>query len=64
MKGLRLSQVLGLNVVLKLRLLSQLSFVLNVDSQKGTKLSPILSNNHSGFMCHVTFLFFFKLHYW
>ena len=28
MKGLRLSQVLGLNVVLKLRLLSQLSFVL------------------------------------
>ena len=28
MKGLRLSQVLGLNPVLKLRLLSQLSFVL------------------------------------
>ena len=28
-KGVRLSQVLGLNVVLKLRLLSQLSFVLN-----------------------------------
>ena len=27
-KGLRLSQVLGLNPVLKLRLLSQLSFVL------------------------------------
>ena len=35
-KGLRLSQVLGLNVVLKLRLLSQLSFVLNPYSQKGT----------------------------
>ena len=31
-----LSQVLGLNVVLKLRLLSQLSFVLNLYSQKGT----------------------------
>ena len=35
-KGFRLSQVLGLNVVLKLRLLSQLSFVLNPYSQKGT----------------------------
>ena len=35
-KGLRLSQVLGLNVVLKLRLLSQLSFVLNLYSQKRT----------------------------
>ena len=35
-KGLRLSQVVGLNVVLKLRLLSQLSFVLNLYSQKGT----------------------------
>ena len=32
-KGLRLSQVLGLNVVLKLRLLSQLSFVLKQYSQ-------------------------------
>ena len=30
------SQVLGLNVVLKLRLLSQLSFALNPYSQKGT----------------------------
>ena len=36
MKGLRLSQVLGLNVVLKLRLLSQLNFVLKPYSQKGT----------------------------
>ena len=36
MKGLRLSQVLGLNVVLKLRLLSQLSFVLNPDLQRVT----------------------------
>ena len=36
MKGLRLSHVLGLNVVLKLRLLSLLSFVLNPYSQKGT----------------------------
>ena len=35
-KGLRLNQVLGLNVVLKLRLLSQLNFVLNPYSQKGT----------------------------
>ena len=35
-KGLRLSQVLDLNVVLKLRLLSQLSFVLNPYSQKAT----------------------------
>ena len=62
-KGLRLSQVLSLNVVLKLRLLSQLSFVLYPYSQKGTLLSPRLSNNHSGFMCHVTFLFYFKLNY-
>ena len=36
MKGLRLSQVLGLNPVLKLRLLSQLSFVLKPYSQKVT----------------------------
>ena len=36
MKGLRLSQVLGLNVVLKLRLLFQLSFVLYPYSEKGT----------------------------
>ena len=35
-KGLRLSQVLGLNVVLRLRLLSQLSFVLNPYSQRVT----------------------------
>ena len=35
-KGLRLSQVLGLNVVLKLRLLSQLSFVLKPYSQRVT----------------------------
>ena len=35
-KGLRLRQVLDLNVVLKLRLLSQLSFVLKSDSQKVT----------------------------
>ena len=35
-KGLRLSQVLVLNVVFKLRVLSQLSFVLNAYSQKGT----------------------------
>ena len=45
-KGLRLSQVLGLNVVLKLRLLSQ--------------LSPRLSYNHSGFLGHVTFYFYLK----
>ena len=36
MKGLRLSQVLGLNVVLKLRLLSQLSFVLKPYSERVT----------------------------
>ena len=36
MKGLRLSQVLGLNPVLKLRLLSQLSFVLIPYSQRVT----------------------------
>ena len=36
MKGLRLSQVLGLNSVLKLRLLSQLSFVLKPYSQRVT----------------------------
>ena len=35
-KGLRLSQVLGLNVVLNLRLLSQLSFVLKPYSQRVT----------------------------
>ena len=35
-KGLRLSQVLGLNPVLKLRLLSQLSFVSKPYSQKVT----------------------------
>ena len=35
-KGLRLSQVLGLNVVLKLRLLSQLSFVLKPYPQRVT----------------------------
>ena len=57
-KGLRLSQVLGLNPVLKLRLLSQLSFVLKPYSQRVTKLSPRLSINHSGFLCHVTFLFY------
>ena len=57
-KGLRLSQVLGLNPVLKLRLLSQLSFVLKPYSQRMTYLSPRLSNNHSGFLCHVTFLFY------
>ena len=33
-KGLRLSQVLGLNPVLKVRILSQLSFVLKSYSQK------------------------------
>ena len=36
MKGLRLSQVLGLNVVLKLRLLSQISFALKPYSQRVT----------------------------
>ena len=36
MKDLRLSQVLGLNPVLKLRLLSQLSFVLKLYSQRVT----------------------------
>ena len=35
-KGLRLSQVFGLNPVLKLRLLSQLSFVLKPYSQRVT----------------------------
>ena len=35
-KGLRLSQVIGLNPVLKLRLLSQLSFVLKLYSQRVT----------------------------
>ena len=35
-KGLRLSQVLGLNPVLKLRLLSQLSYVLKPYSQRVT----------------------------
>ena len=35
-KGLRLNQVLGLNPVLKLRLLSQLSFVLKPYSQRVT----------------------------
>ena len=44
-------------MVLKLRLLSQLSFVLKPYSQRVTWLSLRLSNNHSGFMCHVTFLF-------
>ena len=57
-KGLILSQVLGLNPVLKLRLFSQLSFVLKTYSQRVTKLSPRLSNNHSGVLCHVTFLFY------
>ena len=57
-KGLRLSQILGLYPVLKLRLLSQLSFVLKPYSQRVNLLSPRLSNNHSGFLCHVTFLFY------
>ena len=35
-KGLRLSQVLGLNPVLKLRLLFQQSFVVKLYSQKVT----------------------------
>ena len=35
-KGLRISQFLGLNLVLKLRLLSQLSFVLKPYSQRLT----------------------------
>ena len=35
-KGLRLIQVLGLNPVLKLRLLSQLSFVIKSYSQRVT----------------------------
>ena len=56
-KGLRLSQVLGLKSVLKLRLLSKLSFVFKPYSQSVTSLSPRLSNNHSDFLCHVTFLF-------
>ena len=50
MKGLRLSQVLGLNLVLKLRLLSQLSFVLKPYLQNVTYISPRLSSNHSGFL--------------
>ena len=58
MKDLRLSQVLCLNPVLKLRLLSQLSFVLKPYLQRVTWLSPTLSNNHCGFLCHVTFLFY------
>ena len=45
-------------MVLKLRLLSQLSFVLKPSSQRVTWLSARLSNNNSGFMCHVTFLFY------
>ena len=35
-KGLRLRQVLGLNVVLRLRILSQLSFVLKPYSERVT----------------------------
>ena len=42
-EGLRLSQLLGLNPVLKLRLLSQLRFVLKLYSQRVTYLSPRLS---------------------
>ena len=42
MKGLRLRQVLGLNPVLKLRLLSQLSFVLKPYSQRVTAKSKII----------------------
>ena len=57
-KGLRLSQVIDLNPVLKLRLLSHLSFVLKQYSQRVTLLSPRLSNHHSGFLCHVTILFY------
>ena len=52
MKRLRLNQVLGFNPILKLRLLSQLSFVLKPYSQR------VLTNNHSGFLCHVTFLLY------
>ena len=59
-KSLRLSQVLGLNLVLKLRLLCQLSFVLKPYSQRVTELSRRLSNNHSGFLCHVTFCMYSK----
>ena len=52
-KGLRLSQVLGLNPVLKLRLLSQLSFVLKPYSQ----LSYVQDYQITT-VCHVTFLFY------
>ena len=31
-----------------------------MDFTKVTKLSPSLSNNHSGFLCHVTFCIYSK----
>ena len=51
MKGLRLSQP---ETGLSLSLLVQLSLCLKWFSQEGSQLRPSLSNNHSGFLCHVT----------
>ena len=54
MKGLRLSPVSDWATGLNLSLLAQLSLCLKWFSQKGSQLRPSLSNNHSGFLCHVT----------
>ena len=54
MKGLRLSPVSGWATGSNLSLLAQLSLCLKWFSQKGSQLRPSLSNNHSGFLCHVT----------
>ena len=54
MKGLRLTPVSDWATGLNLSLLAQLSLCLKWFSQKGSQLRPSLSNNHSGFLCHVT----------
>ena len=54
MKGLRLSSVSGWATGSNLSLLAQPSLFLKWFSQKGSQLRPSLSNNHSGFLCHMT----------
>ena len=63
MKGLRLSTVSGWITGSNLSLLTQLSLFPKWFLQKGSQLRPSLSNNHCGFLCHVT-LFVVKLFYW
>ena len=56
MKGPRLSPVSGWVTGSNVSLFAQLSLCLKWFSQKGPQLRPNLSNNHSGFLCHVTLL--------